>query len=124
MHVGDGAEPHGNKISDRGAKALAAAFAEGAMPKLERTSANQIGDEGQRRRLAQDTQPHWHWRRGRGGPRGGGWEGRAAGAQGSLPRRQQAFSDGKGRVGGGQGQEERVESDLVSQANPVRPLTE
>ena len=37
-----------NKISDRGAKALAAAFAEGAMPKLERLFlvANQIGDEG------------------------------------------------------------------------------
>ena len=37
-----------NKISDRGAKALAAAFAEGAMPKLERLilSGNQIGDEG------------------------------------------------------------------------------
>jgi len=37
-----------NKISDRGAKALAAAFAEGAMPKLERLSLdyNQIGDEG------------------------------------------------------------------------------
>ena len=37
-----------NKISDRGAKALAAAFAEGAMPKLERLDLhmNQIGDEG------------------------------------------------------------------------------
>ena len=37
-----------NKISDRGAKALAAAFAEGAMPKLEELNlgANQIGDEG------------------------------------------------------------------------------
>ena len=37
-----------NKISDRGAKALAAAFAEGAMPKLEvlNLSYNQIGDEG------------------------------------------------------------------------------
>ena len=37
-----------NKISDRGAKALAAAFAEGAMPKLEKLylSSNQIGDEG------------------------------------------------------------------------------
>ena len=37
-----------NKISDRGAKALAAAFAEGAMPKLEvlRLTSNQIGDEG------------------------------------------------------------------------------
>ena len=37
-----------NKISDRGAKALAAAFAEGAMPKLERLflGGNQIGDEG------------------------------------------------------------------------------
>ena len=37
-----------NKISDRGAKALAAAFAEGAMPKLEelRLIDNQIGDEG------------------------------------------------------------------------------
>ena len=37
-----------NKISDRGAKALAAAFAEGAMPKLETLSlsVNQIGDEG------------------------------------------------------------------------------
>ena len=37
-----------NKISDRGAKALAAAFAEGAMPKLERLalSGNKIGDEG------------------------------------------------------------------------------
>ena len=37
-----------NKISDRGAKALAAAFAEGAMPKLEtlNLSNNQIGDEG------------------------------------------------------------------------------
>ena len=37
-----------NKISDRGAKALAAAFAEGAMPKLEDLylSDNQIGDEG------------------------------------------------------------------------------
>ena len=37
-----------NKISDRGAKALAAAFAEGAMPKLESLSLsnNQIGDEG------------------------------------------------------------------------------
>ena len=37
-----------NKISDRGAKALAAAFAEGAMPKLEILvlSFNQIGDEG------------------------------------------------------------------------------
>ena len=37
-----------NKISDRGAKALAAAFAEGAMPKLERLylNDNQIGDEG------------------------------------------------------------------------------
>ena len=35
-------------ISDRGAKALAAAFAEGAMPKLEKLSLfnNQIGDEG------------------------------------------------------------------------------
>ena len=35
-------------ISDRGAKALAAAFAEGAMPKLEKLSliSNQIGDEG------------------------------------------------------------------------------
>ena len=38
----------GNKISDRGAKALAAAFAEGAMPKLETLDLrnNQIGDEG------------------------------------------------------------------------------
>ena len=38
----------GNKISDRGAKALAAAFAEGAMPKLEGLvlGANHIGDEG------------------------------------------------------------------------------
>ena len=38
----------GNKISDRGAKALAAAFAEGAMPKLKELSLNntQIGDEG------------------------------------------------------------------------------
>ena len=38
----------GNKISDRGAKALAAAFAEGAMPKLEKLflPVNQIGDEG------------------------------------------------------------------------------
>ena len=37
-----------NKISDRGAKALAAAFAEGAMPKLEKLDLynNQIGDEG------------------------------------------------------------------------------
>ena len=37
-----------NKISDRGAKALAAAFAEGAMPKLEKLvlNNNQIGDEG------------------------------------------------------------------------------
>ena len=37
-----------NKISDRGAKALAAAFAEGAMPKLEGLvlSSNQIGDDG------------------------------------------------------------------------------
>ena len=37
-----------NKISGRGAKALAAAFAEGAMPKLERLylGGNQIGDEG------------------------------------------------------------------------------
>ena len=37
-----------NKISDRGAKALAAAFAEGAMPKLEvlYLNGNQIGDEG------------------------------------------------------------------------------
>ena len=37
-----------NKISDRGAKALAAAFAEGAMPKLEYLplTQNQIGDEG------------------------------------------------------------------------------
>ena len=37
-----------NEISDRGAKALAAAFAEGAMPKLERLylNDNQIGDEG------------------------------------------------------------------------------
>ena len=37
-----------NKISDRGAKALAAAFAEGAMPKLEKLALNfnQIGDEG------------------------------------------------------------------------------
>ena len=39
---------HDNKISDRGAKALAAAFAEGAMPKLEKLwlHFNQIGDEG------------------------------------------------------------------------------
>ena len=38
----------GNKISDRGAKALAAAFAEGAMPKLEKLvlGGNQIGDDG------------------------------------------------------------------------------
>ena len=38
----------GNQISDRGAKALAAAFAEGAMPKLEllNLNYNQIGDEG------------------------------------------------------------------------------
>ena len=38
----------GNKISDRGAKAMAAAFAEGAMPKLKELnlSHNQIGDEG------------------------------------------------------------------------------
>ena len=37
-----------NKISDRGAKALAAAFAEGAMPKLKELglNSNQIGDEG------------------------------------------------------------------------------
>ena len=37
-----------NKISDRGAKALAAAFAEGAMPELEKLylNTNQIGDEG------------------------------------------------------------------------------
>ena len=37
-----------NEISDRGAKALAAAFAEGAMPKLETFNliGNQIGDEG------------------------------------------------------------------------------
>ena len=37
-----------NKISDRGAKALAAAFAEGAMPKLKALilDGNQIGDEG------------------------------------------------------------------------------
>ena len=37
-----------NKISDRGAKALAAAFAEGAMPKLETLNLNhnKIGDEG------------------------------------------------------------------------------
>ena len=37
-----------NEISDRGAKALAAAFAEGAMPKLEKLDlyGNQIGDEG------------------------------------------------------------------------------
>ena len=38
----------GNQISDRGAKALAAAVAEGAMPKLELLNLykNQIGDEG------------------------------------------------------------------------------
>ena len=53
---------YNNKISDRGAKALAAAFAEGAMPKLEELLLHQQPD----------------WRRGRGGPRGGGWEGRAA----------------------------------------------
>ena len=37
-----------NKISDRGAKALAAAFAEGAMPKLVELylESNRIGDEG------------------------------------------------------------------------------
>ena len=37
-----------NKISDRGAKALAAAFAEGALPKLKVLSLfnNQLGDEG------------------------------------------------------------------------------
>ena len=37
-----------NKISDRGAKALAAAFAEGAMPKLEELFLhnNKIGNEG------------------------------------------------------------------------------
>ena len=37
-----------NKVSDRGARALAAAFAEGAMPKLEKLDlyGNQIGDEG------------------------------------------------------------------------------
>ena len=37
-----------NKISDRGAKALAAAFAEGAMPKLEKLDLgqNRIGDQG------------------------------------------------------------------------------
>ena len=37
-----------NKISDRGAKALAAAFAEGAMPKLEKLylNVNKIGDDG------------------------------------------------------------------------------
>ena len=37
-----------NKIADRGAKALAAAFAEGAMPKLEKLVLylNKIGDEG------------------------------------------------------------------------------
>ena len=37
-----------NKISDRGAKALAAAFAEGAMPKLKELylHENQIGDDG------------------------------------------------------------------------------
>jgi len=37
-----------NQISDRGAKALAAAFAEGAMPKLEELYlfSNHIGDEG------------------------------------------------------------------------------
>ena len=39
---------NGNKISDRGAKALAAAFAEGALPELEKLylSTNQFGDEG------------------------------------------------------------------------------
>ena len=38
----------GNKISDRGAKALAAAVGKGAMPKLKelRLTNNQIGDEG------------------------------------------------------------------------------
>ena len=41
-------ELQSNKISDRGAKALAAAFAEGAMPKLERLylKNNQIGAKG------------------------------------------------------------------------------
>ena len=42
-------ELQSNKISDRGAKAMAAAFAEGAMPKLEHLGLghnNQIGDEG------------------------------------------------------------------------------
>ena len=41
-------ELQSNKISDRGAKALAAAFAEGAMPKLETLNLNhnKIGDEG------------------------------------------------------------------------------
>ena len=41
-------ELNSNKISARGAKALAAAFAEGAMPKLEtlNLTINQIGDEG------------------------------------------------------------------------------
>ena len=43
LHLGNN-----KNISDRGAKALAAAFAEGAMPKLEKLflPVNQIGDEG------------------------------------------------------------------------------
>ena len=72
----------GNKISDRGAKALAAAFAEGAMPKLEGGTLPQLQPD------CPQLQPDW---RVRGGLSGGGWEGRAAGARETLPRRQRSF---------------------------------
>ena len=77
--------------------ALAEAVGKGALPELKELAldGNQIGDEGAVA-LAEAV--------GR----------RAAEAQDTLPLQQQAFADGKGRVGGGQGQEERVGCVRVS----------
>ena len=99
-----------NQIGDEGVVALAEAVGKGALPKLEELNlvSNQIGD-------------------GRKGPRGSGWEGRAVGAQASRPPLQQGgyppAGDGKGRVGGGQGQEERVVAAVVVERFPLKSYT-
>ena len=142
-----------------GQRALAAAFAEGAMPKLEKLwlADNKIGDEGARpsRRRLGSALPELKGlylggnqigdegavasrrRLGRGrcrssghsltsnkiGDEGavasaGGWEGRAAGARSSTSGATN-LSDGKGRVGGGRGQEEGVEYGFVGRSFKV-----
>ena len=131
VHVGDGAEPLRLRSrivgqSPRGGVCRGRdAEARGPLPQD-----NQIGDErGSLARLArarcraQGTRPRYNQTATRARwPRGGGWEGRAAEARVPQPRVQPAFSDGKGRVEGGRGQEDGlVCSSLVAKLTQLGP---